>query len=188
MKKSLSLLLTAIITVSILSSCANKDTNVPEGFKEISDGAIGYDLYVPEDWISDISTGITSAYFSNTDPSNISMTSFELNNDVQSIEDYWKFYLPSLRALFPDLQFDNLPEDADPDQVTVGIPEQLKIDGVPALAYNYTGSMNGTAYKFYQVITFKNATVYIFTYTAETTNYDAHIKDVVDILANIKFD
>ena len=75
MKKSLSLLLTAIITVSILTSCANKDTNVPEGFKEISDDAIGYDLYVPEDWISDISTGITSAYFSNTDPSNISMTS-----------------------------------------------------------------------------------------------------------------
>lgn len=188
MKKVISVLLVTVMATMILTSCANKDANTPEGFKEISDDAIGYDLYVPEDWISDISTGITSAYFSDTDPSNISMTSFELNNDVQSIEDYWSFYLPSLRALFPDLQFENLPENAEPEPVTVGVPEQLKIDGVPALAYNYTGSMNGTAYKFYQVITFKNATVYIFTYTAEAVNYDEHIKDVVDILANIKFD
>lgn len=187
MKRTICLALTAIMTALAFTSCAKNDSTAPEGFKEISDDEIGYDLFVPEDWNEDISTGITAAYYSSEDPANISMMAFEMTSDVQSMEDYWEAYLPSLSAMFPDLKFENVPEDDQTEGVAVGEPEQLNLDGVPALAYNYTGTMNGVTYKFYQVISVKNATMYIFTYTAEIANYDSHIKDVVDILGNLKF-
>lgn len=38
------------------------------GFKEISDESLTYHLYVPDEWTTDISTGVTSAYYNGADP------------------------------------------------------------------------------------------------------------------------
>lgn len=205
MKKTLALILAAVMTVLTVASCKSTDTEAPIGFKEISDDSVDYDLFIPDEWQADISTGVTAAYYSSNDPSNISMVAFELDGSVKTIEDYWNSYLPSLAAVFPDLSFENAPQTAETEAAdetaaetdasantdvalpTVGEPEQLMLDGVPALAYNYTGTMDGTLYKFYQILTFRNASVYIFTYTAKIDNYDAHIEDVVEILGNFKF-
>lgn len=194
MKRKAALILAALMTALTAVSCTSSESEAPLGYTEISGDAVDYDLYVPEEWQPDISTGITAAYYSSQDPSNISVTAFELDGSVTSIEDYWNSYLPSLKATFPDLKFENSAGEAssqDGDntekEIAVSEPETLTIDGVPALAYNYTGSMNGITYKFYQVITFRNARVYIFTYTAELDNYDAHIEDVVGILGNFRF-
>lgn len=206
MKKHISLILAAIMTALTVSSCAESDTDAPLDYKEISSDDVEYDLYVPEEWHEDITTGMTAAYYSSQDPSNISMIAFELDGTVKSIEDYWNSYLPSLIAVFPDIAFENVPDgqetaidetaaesetaegdSAETEAVRVGEPEQLTLDGVPALAYGYTASMSGIKYKFYQVISFRNATIYIFTYTAEVANYDSHIEDVVGILGNFRF-
>ena len=204
MKKTLLLILAGLLSALLFTSCGNSDTDAPLGYKEISGEDVDYDLFVPEEWQPDISTGMTAAYYSSRDPANISLIAFELDGSVKSIEDYWNSYLPGLTAVFPDIKFENIPEDTETEaseaesaedtetaavnaEPVIGEPEQLKLDGVPALAYNYTGSMNGTAYKFYQVIAFRNSRVYIFTYTAEADNYDAHIEDVVSILGNFKF-
>ncbi len=203
MKKHISLILAALITVLTAASCAQSDTDAPLDYKEISSDDVEYDLYVPEEWQPDISTGMTAAYYSSQDPSNISMIAFELDGTVKTIEDYWNSYLPSLIAVFPDIAFENVPAEeddsanvsetaegettAETETVKVGEPEHLTLDGVPALAYSYTASMSGVNYKFYQVISFHSAQIYIFTYTAEVANYDAHIEDVVGMLGNFRF-
>ncbi len=196
MKKRISLILAALMTLLVTASCANSDTDAPLDYKEISSDDVEYDLYVPEEWQEDISTGMTAAYYSSQDPSNISMIAFELDGTVKTIEDYWNSYLPSLVAVFPDIAFENVSAEesettaynsVETDTVKVGEPEQLTLDGVPSLAYSYTASMSDVKYKFYQVISFRNSRVYIFTYTAEEANYDAHIEDVVGILGNFRF-
>ncbi len=206
MKNTIALILSFTLTALTFVSCSSADNEAPVGFKEISGDAVDYDFFVPDEWQSDISTGITAAYYSSQDPSNVSMVAFELDGSIKSIEDYWNSYMPELAAVFPDIEFDNIPEtdapvetddgldgvaleETDNDEKTyvVGEPEQLTLDGVPALAYSYTASMSDVKYKFYQVISFRNSRVYIFTYTAEASNYDAHIEDVVGVLGNFRF-
>ncbi len=174
MKKIIALLCAALVGASVLAGCGNTDSTAPMGFKEISDDGVTYDLFVPEEWVTDISTGMTSAYYSGQDPTNISMTAFELDGSVKSIADYWAIYEPSLKAMFPDLTY-------------VYDPEEFILDGVTAMQYVYTGTFTETPYKIMQIVAFKDATVYIFTYTAHADKYDTHFEDVVAILANFKF-
>ena len=174
MKKLIALALAAFIGAASLTACAGTDGNAPMGFKEISEEGVTYDLFVPDEWTADISTGVTAAYYSGKDPANISMIGFELDGSVTSIANYWETYEPSLKAVFPDLTY-------------VHEPEEFKLDGVTAMQYVYTGTMVDTEYKFMQIVAFKDAKVYIFTYTAEAANYDAHFEDVFAILANFKF-
>lgn len=172
--KALSLILAATLSLTLLASCGTEDTEAPLGFKEISSDDVTYDLFIPEEWTADISTGVTSAYFSGQDPSNISLIAFELDGSISTVEDYWAAHEPDLKALFSDLEY-------------VGEPDEGTLDGVPAVQYTYTGTMSGVSYKFMQLVAFKDATVYIFTYTATAANYDTHIEEVIEILKNFKF-
>lgn len=174
MKKIISFLLAALVGASVLAGCGNTDSEAPLGFKEISDEGVTYDLYIPDEWVADISTGMTSAYYSGQDPTNISMTAFELDGSVKSIADYWAVNEPDLLRMFPDLTY-------------VYEPEEFVLDGVTAMQYVYTATLSETPYKFMQIIAFKDAKVYIFTYTAHADKYDTHFEDVVSILANFKF-
>lgn len=174
MKKIIALALVAVIAALTLVSCQKEETEAPLGFVEISSDDVTYDLFVPDEWTPDLSTGVTSAYYSGQDPSNVSLIAFELDGSVSSIEDYWAKYEPSLKAVFSDLTY-------------VGEPEEDKLDGVPAVQYTYTATMSGTAYKFIQIVAFKDNTAYIFTYTATADKFDSHIEDVVEMLVNFKF-
>ena len=168
----------AAIACTILVSCANEDGSVPAGFKKISDpegiGAVDYDLFVPKSWTADLGTGVTSAYVSGQDPSNISVMAFESDGNVESLEQYWEKYEPSLKAIFPDYMLVNEPEEGE-------------LDGAPAMEYVYTATVGDTAYKFTQVVAAKETTFYVFTYTATADKYDSHIEEVIEILDNFRF-
>lgn len=170
--------LTAAVLAAILLLCAcgSNDDSAPElGWKEISNDGVSYNLYVPDEWISDISTGMTAAYVSNVDSSNISVIAFDLpSGEVTTIADYWKTYEPGLKAVFTDFAY-------------VGEADQTKLDDADALAYTYTGTVAGTEYKIMQVVALKDAQVYIFTYTATAERYDSHFEDVFAILGFFDF-
>lgn len=168
MKKITALLLSLVLAVMLLSSCGGKDSAAPMGFKEISDDALTYDLFIPDEWTADLSTGVTAAYYSGQDPSNISMIAFELDGSITGLEDYWAKYEPSLKAILPDLEY------VDQSAVT--------LDGADAMQYIYTGTMSDVSYKFMQLVAIRNNRVYIFTYTAYAAKYDEHIEDVLAIL------
>jgi hypothetical protein len=167
----LTTVMTFVFTVS-LTSCGESG-DAPMGFKEISDEALTYHLYIPDEWTPDISTGFTSAYYSGRDPSNISMMAFELDTSITGIDSYWELYEKDLKAIFPDLEYVD--------------KSDFKLDGVPAKQYIYIGSMSDFNYKFMQIVAIKNNQVYVFTYTATIDNYDKHIEDVIAIIDNFKF-
>lgn len=103
----------AIVCALALALCGmfscGEESSAPMGFKEISDEALTYHLYVPDEWTADLSTGITSAYYSGIDPSNISVTAFELDYGITSLDDYWAMIEPDLKAVFPDLEYVDQP-------------------------------------------------------------------------------
>lgn len=175
MKKIIALALAAVFATLSFASCAKEETDAPAGFVEISNDDVTYDLFIPEDWNPDISTGVTAAYYNGQDPSNISLMAGELDGSVTSITDYWAKYEPDLKAILPDLTYDGEPDlDAE-------------LDGAPAVQYTYTGTMNGVTYKFIQVVAFKDNTAYTFTYTATADKFDTHLEDVWGMLYNFKF-
>ena len=175
MRKISALIATALAAATLLCACTQTDGEAPMGYKEISNDGVSYDLYVPDEWIADVSTGMTAAYCSNADPSSVSMIAFDLDNDdPKTVEDYWAKYEPSLKALFTDFEY-------------VGEPDNTKLDDTDAIAYTYTGTLTGTQYKMMQVVTIKDAQVYIFTYTATAEKYDAHFDEVWAILGYFDF-
>jgi len=168
------LLLLAAILVSTSVSCGNDGSNAPTGFMEISDEGLTYHLYVPDEWTKDVSTGMTSAYYNGRDPSNVSMTAFALTDaSVTTPEEYWQSQEADLKAIFPNLTY------VDESACT--------LDGVAGRQYIYTATLSGSEYKFMQLVTLKDNTVYLFTYTALTDKYDEHIEDVLSMLDYFDF-
>lgn len=168
-------LVSALVMALTLCSCGSSASGAPDGFKEISDEGRPYHLYVPDEWVADISTGVTAAYYSAVDFSNISVTGFELSgNEIMTTADYWATYEPSLKEIFTDFEY-------------LGEPDELTLDGIPSMQCVYTGKISGVQYKIMQIVTIKNAQVTIFTYTATADKYDSHIEDVVAILGYFDF-
>ena len=166
----ISALAALLMSASLITSCGEQTTE-HMGFKEISEDGLSYNLLVPDEWVSDISTGVTAAYVSEFDYSNISVTAFELT-DIPTLEDYWSTYEPELKSIFSEFEYTR---EGD----------ETKLDGVRAL--EYTGIMSGTKYKFMQIVAIKDARVHIFTYTAELDKYDSHMEDVLAMLDYFSF-
>ena len=173
MKKNIIPALLVAVSVT-LASCGSNTDSAPMGYREISDEGLNYHFYVPDDWTPDVSTGMTSAYFSGRDPSNVSVTAFELDDtSINSVEAYWELNEADLKLILPDLEY---VDESD-----------CKLGGVDGRQYVYTASMSDTEYKFMQVVAIKSNEVYIFTYTATAENYDLHIEDVISMIDYFKF-
>lgn len=158
----------------VLASCSGNSGEAPMGYVEISDEALNYHFYIPNNWTADISTGMTSAYFDGRDPSNVSITAFELDDtSINSVDAYWELNEADLKLILPDMEY------VDTDDCTLG--------GTPAKQYVYTAKLSDTEYKFMQIVAIKSNEVYIFTYTATAEKYDSHIEDVISMVDYFEF-
>lgn len=155
-----------LILVSLmlaLVSCGG-DSEAPAGMKTASGEAADYVLYVPDDWTVDLVTTATGAYYSTDDPSNISVTAWELDHTDSTVEDWWEVERADI-----DLVFEN---------VEIVAETNTTIDGIAAKKYEYTASLGENNYKIMQVAAVKKSVVYVFTYTSVVDGYDLHLDDV----------
>ena len=53
--------------------------------------------------------------------------------------------------------------------------------------YAKKGSIDGVDYKFMTVVTVKNGSVYILTYTSLASSYDNNISDFTEVIRNFRF-
>ncbi len=175
MKKTL---ITALLALTLsFASCGSSSEDAPMGYKEISNEGLNYHFYVPSEWTADVSTGMTSAYYDGRDPSNVSVTAFELDDvSINSADAYWELNEADLKLILPDLEY------VDISDCKLGGE-----DGVDAKQYVYTASMSDTEYKFMQVVAIRSNEVYIITYTAVADKYDSHIEDVISMVDYFKF-
>ncbi len=164
MKKFVSLFLVCVLLAFTLISCG--DTyNVPTGMQIASDTEIvDYLLYVPEEWKVDMRTGVTTAYYSVNDPSNISVTMNASESSVDGFDAYFEKQLDELGTVF----------------TVVGEVESanLLLAGKAAQQYVYTAEFGGTEYKFWQVVCIHESRVYTVTYSSTTENYESHTADM----------
>ena len=184
--KKIILVLFAVILAISAVSCGDKDDFVPAGYKKASNKNADHTLYVPEGWIVDMSTGVTSARVSKSDTSNISFMSFELDKSLinsetsegeekDNIDKFWDYYKNELVKTFPDMEV-----DAENNGV------KMLISKKSAKKYIYTATVTGAEYKFMQIIVIKGDSVYLYTYTAKAELFDNHVEKALEIASYIE--
>lgn len=162
----------AAIMLSAASCGSGGDPDVPSGMKLCSSADVDYYFYIPDQWIGDISTGVASAYYSQSDRSNVSMEAFELEDPNTSVPQFWESYSEDFKTTFSDMEY-----------ITEG--ESLIISDVAAYKYVYTTTVTGIEYQFMQIAAIKAGIVYIFTYTALPDKYESHIDEVDYMIGQI---
>ncbi len=181
MKRIISILLLLVMLVTSLTACGNSDSDVPAGMKLASDPEINhYNLYVPTAWTVDMSTGITSAYVSSVDKSNISV-SYGVPQE-HTVKEFWENNKAHYESVFEE--FTVLDEGTN-----------SKLGEYDAARYNYTAKYEGKEYQFLQYITIRGAYVFIFTYTAENEEseilgyvpFEKNLEEVMTVVENFEF-
>lgn len=189
MKKTVILLIAAIIAVTA-AACTEAELDAPVGMKLISDEAADYYLYVPSTWVVAQQEGLTSAYVSVSDPSNVSCARYTVKNTdifaldtsaessaspaVQYARNYWTGYQSDLAAALPGY-------------MEIGEPAVAYLDGNEAVVYTYAATLSGVEYKFSAVVCVIEYQVYILTYTATAEAYQNNAESFTSIIDNFKF-
>lgn len=181
MKKVISAIL-AIITVAtvalLTASCGEKDASAPDGMVKASAENIGYSFYVPSSWKCDVASGATTAYYSSSDASNVSVMSFSAKNTDFTADSWWDGFLEDFNNTYSEFELIST--------------EEAALDSSGAKKYVYTGKLGEVTYKFMQVVTVKKESlsapqIIIFTYTSVPDIFDSHLDDVQKMLDNFKF-
>lgn len=169
-----------------------KVTNAPEGFKAavapektnvVTDR---FTLSVDRDWITDNSTGVVCARYSNGFPSSITVMQTSLG-DFENSYDYWYSYLDSFKSSFKNFEI-----------VTEECESNLLIDGRSARSFVFKAvpavdqDDNDTPYKYCQVLVENGKELFIITYASSDNTdtgsgyYDVHYDIFLDVLAEFK--
>ena len=166
----------------IFCGCSRSDDGAPYGMKLVSDPEINkyYSLYIPEGWTADMTTGITSAYVSAVDRSNISVT-YEVPKE-SSIAEYWENRVAQFETVFENFEI-----------VEEGV--NTKLGETDAARYTYKATYNGSEYQFMQLFAVQGVYLFTFTYTAlnEENNlgkvpFDSNLETVYKIIENFRFE
>ena len=190
-KRIFCIMLVMVLMFTLLASCSNKNDDTPSGMMKIGGEANSYSLYVPTTWEEKSSTGFTSAAC--TDKSNISVQVMAVrgiftngqdgyaimtNTDTYyEMNDYFtKEYFPYLESTFANIE---LKESYTTNQTFGGSTYTAK--------YVYTVEIDKVEYTLMQIFSAHDSSIYIFTYTATTANYNLHLDEVNLIIDNFKY-
>lgn len=187
MKKTVVTILSVLLVAALacMAVACNNNDPTPDGMQNVTtaDSAAFYNLYVPLNWSSQASGGISGARVSDTDRSNVTVTMY-FPDETQTPEGYWESQcLPSYNQVFT-----NVTVDAENcKDVTLG--------GKNAKQYVFTYQLDGADYKVMQVIAVHNDIVYTLTFTAVATaagataaqSYDNHLATVESIVSCFTF-
>lgn len=170
-KKILALICACIVMLSAVS-CSN-ETDVPDGMKRVSDDNVAYDFFVYTNWLVD--DGVTNcAYYSASDRSNVSMSSYLPGKTHVMVED---FYQAALATYERDFNNFTLIEEG-----------RTKMHMFDAYQIVYTFTFGEDTYKVYQAMTLRDTTMYVFTYTSSPELYDSHMEEVLGMLEALRFE
>lgn len=153
--------------------------NAPEGTRQISlDDIHDYRLFVPDAWYTDMQSGIVSAYVSDTDRSNISLSQNYPPSGVNTIAGYFEALQPSYESLYENYEVLFAQGEGD---------KPISIGGHEGALYLLRGEHDGVAYRMMQIFFVRGSYIYTFTYTATDAAFDTHKATVDDIVSNITF-
>ena len=188
MKKIPVIILVLLLVLPVLLSCSKTKLDTPAGMKLASVSAADYYLYVPEEWEIASQDGITAAYVSVLDSSNVSCARYSVTNEavfdtagseekaeVVYAKNFWIDYLAQLKLVMPGF-------------AVISEPEATVLDGHAAVKCSYSAVMSGKNYDFDMVICIKDKLyAYLLTFTAEEANYEADAPYFEKIVSEFRF-
>ena len=154
------------------------DEDTPAGMKRVSFDGCEYLFYAPTSWKCNMTDKLTEAYFSESDKSNITVTSFAPDDPMTAEE-----YVESCKITYAK-------ELAGYSYISVSdarIDDRGENDYIPAKKYSYSVASSGKQYKIMQTVFVYNNMVYSITYTSAVENFDSHISDVNSMLLAFRF-
>ena len=184
--KRFSCLVLALVMLTALCACGAQESpegvEIPSGFVMAENEKTDYYFFYPSTWLLDRNdAGMTSAYVSENDFSNVSVTTFTASAEYPTLLDYAeKYYF----AQFKD-NFNNLTVEKNQDGSLKR--STLKIDSCDALAVNYFATFSGEAYSFRVWFVSRGGYIYTVLYTAKEALFEAHLDEATAIAENIKF-
>ncbi len=151
------------------------DVEAPAGMKIASDNLVPYRFFIPDAWTVNQTDAGTSAYFSESDRSNVSVTAYVPDAEVVKLDDYYeqcmKEYADSLAGF---------------TKISCLTTDQT-MGGRVAQVWEFTAKVGGETYHYRQtVITYNSlfySAFYTLTYTATEEHYAEHLSDVDAMVA-----
>ena len=172
MKKLIALLLLAVLLCSMVA-CNNDPT--PDGMQNVSIDTAPYNLYVPQNWITNASSERSSARAPVQHSAPNVAVDMLFPEGVLTAEDYWKNYcVPEYTATLGSITV--IEDGAD----TV-------LGGKDAKQYTYTFTLGLDTHKQTQIIVVSGYQVYILTYAALADTYDTYAADFGEIVKQFTF-
>lgn len=172
MKRIIAFIIMAVMCFFVIS--CGKKSDIPDGMQLASGEDVAYRLFVPGGWNLTLDDNVNGAYYSQSDKSSITMTSYYPETNIASVDDYWKACSASYKNVYDNFEAQ---EEASP----------LVFGGKNAFKYVFTATIDGTDCKFMQIITVHKNLFYILTYTSTAEKYDLHIEDVNSVISNFIF-
>lgn len=168
--KKIAVLLLALL---MLAGCAKNEDGVPENMQLASRADVTYCLYVPKTWNVNTDSGVSSAYYSSTDSSNVSVMSYYPEAESMSIDDYWKLTEAEYQTAFTGYSLIST--------------ETTLLGGRKAGKYTFDLTIGEEQVRMMQVIAAYDSMFYVFTYTSAPETFDSHIQEVQTIVDNFTF-
>lgn len=187
-KKRIICFFMAVVMTVLLCSCAGEKSDekvkAPDGFLLAENEKTDYYFFYPSTWLLDRNdAGLTCAYVSENDFSNVSVAAFTASNEYPDLLSYAKDYY--FAHLSGDLK--NLKIDMEQDGKSIKRTD-LVIDRCPALAVNYSASFyNDESYNFRAWFISRNGYIYTVLYTAKADLFEAHLDEATAIAEGLKF-
>ncbi len=149
-----------------------------DGFILVSDKVLsGFDFYAPENFSSDLNSAIVSVV--HEDGSSVSMS--RATGTGVSAKLYWEKRKADLEAICESVTEIEIEKEA-----TLGNASS-PLYGSWCWSYEYEYVYHGTTYRVYQILALDGQNGYVFTYTAKSEFYEAHIDDVQKMISKVRF-
>ena len=176
-------LIFAVAVLFSLASCGKEEEDaIPDGFLKAETAGADYEFFYPATWILDRNdAGMTGAYVSETDFSNVSITAFTASGEYRTVAEYLESYYFSQF----ESNFNNLSVERNQDGTVK--KTAITVDGRDALFVNYTADFGGETYRFRATLISENGYIYTLLYTAKDALFEHHLQEADAIVQNLRF-
>lgn len=148
------------------------DKKTPDGMKIASNDVVEYRLYVPKSWVCNSKSGVSEAYYPESQKTNVTVNSY-IPEEVKDIEG------------FSALCEENYKKSINGYELIS--KEALTVANKNAVALTFSANYGGVTYKIRQVSLIYNELAYSIIYTATEENFDLHIDDFNKIVSEFRF-
>lgn len=138
----------------------------PSGMQLASTDKRPYRFFVPKSWVIDTKSGVSAAFYSNEDKSNVSLQAHMSTGEMANLDTFFD----NSQIKYKNLYGDNYTLLTKIDNVKMG--------EYNAIQFIFTVKSADIEYKLMQTVCAKGEMYYILTYTSTPELFDSHLGDV----------